>query len=258
VSLANELCRLPEGQGDGIPDWLNLTVTDLDVLILRLRQWMVGEHIRAEATCGGPGCGQRIDIAFSISEYLAKHQPAQPALRDGWRVEPAEEVGWFRLSQAAAPEVAPDADGSTGKNEAEGKAKLNAEVYFRLPRVADQLAIAGWNDAEAARELARRCLRAPELPAGHRRRAETAMERMSPSLADQLQGTCPECGSTMSVFFDARSFCLRELRDRAAFVFEDIDLLARRYHWSEADILALPQRRRTSYTEWARQAEARN
>ncbi len=44
----------------------------------------------------------------------------------------------------------------------------------------------------------------------------------------------------MTLYFDARWFCLRELRQRATFIYQDVDILARRYHWSETEILALP------------------
>ncbi|HZK82003.1 MAG TPA: hypothetical protein VFC46_13070, partial [Humisphaera sp.] len=79
------------------------------------------------------------------------------------------------------------------------------------------------------------------------------MEAMAPSLSHDLQGVCPECGAEVTVYFDARKYCLRELRDRAAFVYQDIDVLARRYHWAESDILAMPRKRRMNYAEFARQ-----
>ncbi len=54
------------------------------------------------------------------------------------------------------------------------------------------------------------------------------------------------------MLFAARWFCLTELRKRAAFVYQDVDVLARRYHWSERAILALPSARRAAYAELAR------
>ena len=56
------------------------------------------------------------------------------------------------------------------------------------------------------------------------------------------------------MLFDARWFCLRDLRQKAAFIYQDVDLLARRYHWSEAEILALPRARRAAYVDLARQS----
>jgi hypothetical protein len=108
-------------------------------------------------------------------------------------------------------------------------------------------------EPEKVEALARRCLRPANVPSRLRRLAEEAMEMMAPSLSGDLQGTCPQCGAEVLVYFDAREFCLRELRDRAAFIYQDIDLLARRYHWSEREILTMPHVRRTNYAELARQ-----
>ena len=124
-------------------------------------------------------------------------------------------------------------------------------VSFRLPTVADQLAVT--DKRQATEELARRCLRPESVSPRLRGLAEEAMEAIAPSLSGDLQGTCPQCGAEVVVYFDAREFCLRELRERAAFIYEDIDLLARRYHWSEREILTLPHVRRTNYAELARE-----
>ena len=78
------------------------------------------------------------------------------------------------------------------------------------------------------------------------------MEVLAPSLAHDLQGQCPECGAVVEVYFDPLQFSLCELRQEAAFLYEDVTLLARCYHWSEADILTLPRQRRLRYAELAR------
>jgi hypothetical protein len=80
------------------------------------------------------------------------------------------------------------------------------------------------------------------------------MARLAPPLATPLRGQCPHCGAPITALFQARHYCLRELSDRARFVFDDIDILAERYHWSERAILTLPLSRRTLYAERARQA----
>jgi hypothetical protein len=143
--------------------------------------------------------------------------------------EPAAEAGWLLLS------------GGPGR------------VSFRLPTVAEQLAVLGRPDA--ADELKRRCVRPADLADEQRARVEAAMEALAPALSGELRGTCPECGSDVKVEFDARWYCLCELRNWAAFIHEEVDLLARRYHWSERDILALPHARRAAYAELARRAE---
>jgi hypothetical protein len=197
-----------------------LPVGDVDVLLLRLRQRVVGDVVSAEAVCAAPACQARVDISFSIEAYLEHHRPRPAA-----GVAPAAEPGWYRL--------------------------VGEEVELRLPRAADQLAIAGEPDPEQA--LLRRCVRPADLAAGARAAVEAAMEAMAPSLFSDLEGSCPECGAKVEASFDPLRFTLRELRDRAAFVYEEVCTIAHHYHWSEADILALPAARRARYAELALQ-----
>jgi hypothetical protein len=80
---------------------------------------------------------------------------------------------------------------------------------------------------------------------------EAAMQALAPALSADLQGQCPECGAIVQVRFEPRAYCVQELRDRARFIHEDVDVLARRYHWSEPRILAMPASRRARYVELA-------
>jgi hypothetical protein len=246
--------RLTRPATDAGIDWLELTVTDLDALILRLRQAVIGDRVRADVACRANGCGQRIDISFGITDYVGHRKPAKPGARGAWIVAPAEEPGWFRLNAGRrktgmlAPSAKSPADDSAVSS---GLGDSSGAVVFRLPTVADQLAVVGRPDA--VDELARRCMRPGKVPVRLRRLVEVAMETMAPCLSGDLHGTCPECGAEVIVYFDARQFCLRELNDRAAFIYQDIDLLARRYHWTERDILNMPHVRRTNYAELARQ-----
>ena len=75
------------------------------------------------------------------------------------------------------------------------------------------------------------------------------MDAMAPSLSDALKGSCPECGAALEMYFDVQQFVLRELRDQATFLYEDVHLVASQYHWPESSILDLPSRRRAQYAE---------
>jgi hypothetical protein len=226
LELARRLGRAEPGL-----DWAKLTVSDLDVLILRLRQALLGNRIVADITCRAPECGSRIDISFEIEAYLMHHRPrGRPPGGRGWTVEPCpEEPGWFHLAERCG----------------------SSSVRFRLPTAADQLLVFGRGDAELA--LARCCIRLPELPVRLRARVETAMAAMAPRLVSDLQGVCPDCATTVTARFDARRYCLQEMSDRARFIYDDIDALAQRYHWSERAILSMPNTRRAGYAERARQ-----
>jgi hypothetical protein len=227
LALAERLASTSDG---ATVDFRALSVTDLDAFVLRLRQTLMGNRIRADVTCRAPDCGKPLDVSFDIDAYLAHQLPAGRAPRD---VTPsADEAGWYVLGRRMA------ADGD------------RIEVTFRLPSPGDELAVVGGGDA--AEVLARRLMRPAELTRRVRRRVEAAMEALAPSLCGDLEGVCPECGARTPIRFDPRRFCLQELRDRASFIYEDVDLLAERYHWSESAILALPNARRASYCDAAR------
>jgi hypothetical protein len=220
------------GRAEGIT-WGAVTACDLDTFVLRLRQALVGDRVVADVTCRAAGCGSRIDITFDITSYLAHHRPLpMPLTRPGWSAAPAAELpGWCEL-----------------------RTRRGESLRFRLPSVDDLVAVAAQPDAEAA--LVCRCLRPADAPARLRRAAEAAMQALAPDLASELQGRCPECGAMVAVRFEPRRYCLTELRDRARFLFADVDALAQRYHWSERTILGMPNARRTRYAELARQADA--
>src|SRR5438876_10757561 len=56
-------------------EWSTLCVTDLEALLLLLRQMIFGDLIRTDIVCPVQDCSKRIDIAFHIKEYLAHHRP---------------------------------------------------------------------------------------------------------------------------------------------------------------------------------------
>lgn len=197
-----------------------LCVTDLDALLLLLRQMLLGDLIRTDVLCPAKECGRRIDISFHVGEYLAHHRP-----RTARAVEAADEAGWFRLR--------------------------DAPVSFRLPSAADQVAIS--RSTEPERALIRACIRPAEISARILKRVETAMEALAPNLSHPLQGQCPECGATVDMYFDAQQFTLNELRNQATFIYEDVHLLASYYHWSQAEILALPRSQRAQFTQMVQQ-----
>ena len=140
LQLVSRLASCTDGS---VTDWGILPVTDLEVLLLRLRQLVFGHTIRTDVLCPVEGCGTRIDVSFRIEDFLAHHRPRRPR-----GVDVAEQPGWFRLHEQ--------------------------EILFRLPSGADQAAVAGL--ARPERELIRRCVRPAELSARWLRRVEGAMD----------------------------------------------------------------------------------
>jgi len=209
-------------QAGSTPDWSALPVTDLDAGLLLLRRQMFGDQIVSDVACTHAECGGRIDIRFSIAEYLNEHRPATvPGLV-------ASENGWHRLDPAA-----------------EGSA--TGPILFRLPCVIDQ--VAAWDMPDRPRALITRCIRSESLSESVLTQVEAALDTLAPSLCGLLESRCPLCETPFQVWFDPQQYVLRELREQAFFVYDDIHLIASQYHWTEAMILSLPRPRRMAYAE---------
>jgi hypothetical protein len=216
------LSRLVTRDGGGVLDAADLPVADIEAVLIRLRQLLLGDRLVGEARCASERCGSRMDVMFGLEDYLDHHRPR--ALR---RIAPASEAGWFETS-----------DGGS----------------FRIPSGADLLAVEASANPESA--LAKRCLRPANGRPGWRRRAESAMEVLAPSLSGLVQGACPACHERATFLFDVPWFVLTELRAQALDLYDDIHLIASRYQWSEERILALPRPRRMRYAELIRDEAA--
>ncbi len=212
ISLLAALARSCDGER---VDWALLSLTDLDAALLALRRELIGDRIASTVRCP---CGETLDIDFGVGDYLAQHAPRR---LESIRAVEREEGGWYHLR--------------------------GASVRFRLPSCADQSAIR--RRADAREELVRRCFEPENVARGVVRRVESAMESLAPNLCGELHGVCPGCGATVRVVFDPQTYVLDELKQRAAFLLEEVSLIARHYHWPEHDILALPQARRARYAE---------
>jgi hypothetical protein len=240
-SLALELVQSLghiDGGASATPQWSELAVADVDTTIVRLRQMLLGDRIVAEINCCAPACASRVDLSFGLNAYLEHNRAARRRARGRtWSVETCKDTpGWYVVRSRGVE-----------------------SARFRLPTLADQVAVYGMSDAEVT--LASRCIVPSErLGTGEaaamakaRAHAEAAMEAIAPPLAGPLQGNCPDCSTRIVVRFDARLYCLQELCDRARFVYDDVNTLAERYHWSEREILALTHARRSNYVERAHQ-----
>lgn len=67
-------------------------------------------------------------------------------------------------------------------------------------------------------------------------------------LADlELRADCPDCGAPATYSLVLEPFLLEELSQESGRLMDEIHLLAMSYHWTEPDILALPESRRRHY-----------
>jgi hypothetical protein len=203
--------------------WAGLTVTDFETALLGLRRFLFGDNVACVFRDRLHECGVRMELEFSISAFIEEARPRSPR-----GVRPGDAPGWFLLS------------GDEGR-----------DVRFRLPTVEDQLQ--AMSTANGAALLTRRCIDAGD--ARETRRAERAMEAMAPGVSRPLTGNCPECGEALTMALHVPRLVMDELVNNATGIHEETDAIAATYHWDEAAILAMPQRRRRAYAETIRRRE---
>jgi hypothetical protein len=194
--------------------WEELPAADLDAIILVIRQAWLGDTIRTQGCCADPACRERMDIAFSISVYLRHHRP-----RTCRAVLPGRKAGWFELAGGGAS--------------------------FRLPTIGDLQTAVSAPDAEL--RLRQRCVDPPVIPASVARRISRAMYALAPSMGGLVTARCPACGNDVIMHFDPLTYTLAELRCAAGDLYEQVNLLASAFGWSEREILLMPRRRRARY-----------
>jgi hypothetical protein len=221
LDLARRVATLPDGAPVG---WDELPAADLGGLSLLIRRAWIGESIRTGGTCPEPGCGERFDVSFPVSPYLAYHRPRRPR-----GVVPAPVGGWFTLA--------------------------GSDVRFRIPSVGDVLAAAAAEDPGLG--LAARCIDPPGVPSPVSRRIDRALSALAPSLEGVVGGNCPTCGAALSLAFDPLAYTLAELRDAFQSVYAETHALASAYGWTEEAILAMPRSRRRRYAALIAQDRAR-
>lgn len=211
LGLARRVAESAAGEPLG---WGDLPATDLDAAALEIRRAWLGDLVRTYVACPDAGCGERIDVSFSIAGYLRHHRPRRPR-----GVTQPTADGWFSLAGATA--------------------------RFRLPTVADLLVAASREGAAGL--LAEQCIDAAEISRGLARRLDRALSALAPNLDGFLGGNCPACEHVVSVRFDPLTYTLIELRNVFSGIHLEVHALASAYGWPEEAILALPRSRRQRY-----------
>ena len=128
-------------------------------------------------------------------------------------------------------------------------------AVFRAPTGADQEAIADVLAIEgpgaAQRALAQRCLESvdgravsgADFTPADLQAIDAAMEAVAPEVATELEAACPHCGGSERIYLDP----YQAVGAGGMELFHEIHVLAWHYHWSEAEILAMPRARRRRY-----------
>jgi hypothetical protein len=207
--------------GDAVRE---LSVGDREALALHLRRLLVGERMDGVMPC--PACREPLDVELAVGQLLVE---PYPDARPSYETTAHEgDVTWL--------------------------------VRFRLPTGRDQEEagrLATDTPETAAAEILRRCVLGVSggeasdrgVPDAVAARLPSLMAELDPQAVLELDMRCPSCGQAFVVPFSPSAFLVRELTDRSNRLITEVHALAMSYHWSEAAILALPQRRRHAYLE---------
>ncbi|HEU0016375.1 MAG TPA: hypothetical protein VFQ45_22030 [Longimicrobium sp.] len=198
-----------------------LPLPERDRRLLRARQALLGPALGAFAVC--PACAERVEFSVDSRDLV-----------------PPEEQGG-------------------GPWEAEGG---GVAMRFRLPDSRDLAAAARAAGVDGARRrLAERCVleargaEGPVPPGALPGAALDALARRMAEVAPHAELSfalaCPACGTEWRAELDVAAFFWAELAARARRLLREVDGLARAYHWSEGEILALSPARRRAYLELA-------
>ncbi len=202
-----------------------LAVGDREALLLHLRAQTLGDRLQCVLRCPEPGCGEKLDLDLLVGDLLLPpYATATP---------------WHEATLEA-----------------------NGTAYglrFRLPTGADQEAIATASAdlGEAAQALLRRCVAEVTVdgqpvegwPDPIAERLPAIMSELDPQAEITLNLTCPACGHAFAILFDTATFFFQELRHRSAYLFREVHTLALYYHWSEAELMNMPLRKRQTYLQ---------
>jgi len=188
-----------------------------DERILGLHAALAGPRLEATAAC--PACGEQAEFSVDTGELLERDADVE---------------------RPASVEV----DGFV--------------VHWRPPDSSDVLAAAATSDAAAAESvLLARCVRpatrrglaveATALPVHVRAEVSRAMSEADPLAEVLVDVVCPGCETEFVADLDVGAFVWAEVHARARRLLHEVDVLARAYGWTEAEVLALGDQRREEY-----------
>lgn len=180
-----------------------------------------GDLLEVELRCVEPDCRAFLEFTLSIPALAGAAEPL-PSLRLGEqdfalrRPTARDQLAWLERAFA---------------DEQEATLAMAASLLARE---------AGDKDGAEAPEV---LTDDPSLVAA----LEDALERADPLVRFTAALDCPDCGRPQLRALDLAGLALRRLRRAQDALLEQVHRLALRYHWSEAEILALPEWRRRRY-----------
>lgn len=118
------------------------------------------------------------------------------------------------------------------------------DQQLRLPRTADLVGIAEGDELRLAHVL---LIGTPPNRAGWEAEAEAVLSEADPLGDLELRSGCPHCGEMVAHPLVLETMLVEELAHEAMRLMDEIHVMAFAYHWTEPEILALPEGRRRHY-----------
>jgi hypothetical protein len=178
-----------------------------DRALIELRACLFGAEMRCAAAC--PGCGERIELCFDLGAIRAAPSAKTTQVVSG-----------------------------------------SAAIRLRSPTTQDILdALSAPADAQTT-ALVQVCALDPlpdPLPTALIEEASAALAEADPDAEIELATECPTCGFEHALMFDIGTCLWDDLTRAARRLLREVHHLATAYGWSEAEVLAVPRRRRLEY-----------
>jgi hypothetical protein len=205
----------------------DLAAGDREALLLQVRRLNFGDTLMCVVTCPSQACGKPMDLELRVRDLLLgpyeDWQPYYTVGSNGLRAT-------FRVPTGADLEaVAPTA-----------RTDPHAAARMLLKRIV----------VDAQDEGRRVGGSSPDL-------ADLIAQRLSdvdPQAELRLNLRCAECGVACSTVLNSAAHLRAELAQRMRRIYEEVHTLASTYHWSEAEILRMPEARRRVYLQFIERA----
>lgn len=195
-----------------------------DRLLIRLREATFGTRLELKADC--PRCGDMLEVELDTQDLIVP----DPSPRAAARLRRLDVGGRrLRLRPLAGADVASALDAPTWDAARDVILRRCCSDY-ETGLAADPAAFVEDDKAAIARRL----------------------ERLDPQADLILDVVCFACGEGWRPLLDVAEVFWREIRARAGLILGDIHDLARAFHWTEAEILALSPKRRQTYLSLVR------
>lgn len=181
------------------------------------------DAVTALARCPREGCAETLELTLELESFVTDDAPERCAFSDGsdafeLRVPTgADQRGWL---ESALP--------FSGRD----------RVRVASSTMAASL-VASVNGKPVDYDF--------ELPPTTLESVERELEACDPITALDVAASCPACGDAVDVEIDLEGLILDALARTQREMLDSVHRLASRYHWSERDVLALPQWRRAYY-----------